>query len=50
MMVVVLIRNFHFKFEGIPTIFIATINKKLNFSLYGPFSGTFRYHVIAKTS
>ena len=36
-----LLRNFHFKFEGNPTVFVATMNKKLFFfalgALFGPF-------------
>ena len=38
MMVVAFIRNFHFKFEGIPFIFVVTMKKKLhNFRFRGPF-------------
>ena len=37
-MVDALIRNFHFKFEGIPTIFVATMKEKLLiFRFRGPF-------------
>ena len=47
---VAIIRNFHFKFEETPTIFVVTRRKKTFFLLKGPFLGAFRYPIIAPTS
>ena len=47
---VAIIRNFHFKFEETPTIFVVTMRKKTFFLLKGPFLGAFLYPIIAPTS